>query len=216
MEFKYHSEVKINVGRNILEGELILPVNAAGIIVFSHGSGSSRFSIRNQSVAAYLHQKHFGTLLLDLLTSIEDRRYLNRFDIELLTRRLIGATEWVEKFPPARGLRIGFFGASTGAASALKAASYLPQIGAVVSRGGRPDLALDSLANVDAPTLLIVGSLDYDVLQMNRKAYQVLHCEKSLEIVEGASHLFEESGTLEQVADLAANWFEKYLIEVRV
>ena len=216
MEFKYRSEVKINVGRKILEGELILPVNAAGIIVFSHGSGSSRFSIRNQSVAAYLHQKHFGTLLFDLLTSIEDRRYLNRFDIELLTKRLIGATEWVEDFPPARGLRVGFFGASTGAASALKAASYLPQIGAVVSRGGRPDLALDSLANVDAPTLLIIGSLDYDVLQMNKKAYQALHCEKRLEIVEGATHLFEESGTMEQVANLAANWFEKYLSEVRV
>lgn len=216
MESDYHNEVRISVGSITLNGELIIPKNARGIIVFAHGSGSSRFSVRNQSVAAYLQNKHLGTLLFDLLTPVEDRRYMNRFDIELLTKRLIGATEWLEHFPYAKGRTIGYFGASTGAASALKAAAFLPQIGALVSRGGRPDLAMDSLPKVDAPTLLIVGSLDYDVLEMNRRAFEALRCEKELEIVEGATHLFEEAGSLEQVAELAGDWFENHLLKVKV
>jgi putative phosphoribosyl transferase len=214
MEFRYHNEVKIDVGKVILEGELVIPVNAAGIVIFSHGSGSSRFSSRNKSVAEFLQHNRIGTLLFDLLTPAEDRQYENRFDIELLTKRLINTTQWLEKFPHAGECRIGYFGASTGAASALKAAAYLPNIGAVVSRGGRPDLAGESLPKVGAPTLLIVGSLDYDVLQLNRKAYDQLACEKELVIVDGATHLFEESGTLEQVAELAMHWFEKHLTQV--
>ncbi|MDE3212660.1 MAG: dienelactone hydrolase family protein [Bacteroidota bacterium] len=216
MDYDFHNEVRISVGNILLSGELIIPVNSHGVIVFAHGSGSSRFSVRNQSVAAFLRNKHFGTLLFDLLTPVEDRRYLNRFDIELLTKRLIGATEWLEHFPQVGDRTIGYFGASTGAAAALKAAAYLPQVGAVVSRGGRPDLAMNSLPKVDAPTLLIVGSLDYDVLEMNRAAFKALRCEKKLAVIEGATHLFEESGTLEQVAEQASNWFEKYLLKVKV
>jgi len=214
MDFRYHSEVNIPVGNVSLEGELIIPSKAKAVVIFSHGSGSSRFSKRNRMVAEYLQKKNLGTLLFDLLTSKEDLHYHNRFDIDLLTKRLCGATEWLERLPAAKDCRIGFFGASTGAASALKAAAILPGIEAVVSRGGRPDLAMYSLPKVDAPTLLIVGSLDYDVLQLNREALEQLTCQKKLEIVKGATHLFEESGTMEIVSELAANWFEKYLIGV--
>jgi putative phosphoribosyl transferase len=199
-----------------LNGELLIPSGAKAIIVFSHGSGSSRFSSRNQMVAKWLQKKHFGTLLFDLLTEEEDKEYHNRFDIALLTKRLAGATEWLERLPAAKNCRIAYFGASTGAASALRAASILPQISAVVSRGGRPDLAMDDLHNVESPTLLIVGSLDYDVLQLNKEAYIQLECEKKLEVVEGATHLFEEQGTMEKVCELAATWFEKYLQKVAV
>ena len=216
MDFRYHNEVNVPVGQVRLDGELIIPSKAKAIIIFSHGSGSSRFSKRNRMVAEFLHKKNLGTLLFDLLTSNEDQHYHNRFDIDLLTKRLAGATEWLEKHPAANDCRIGFFGASTGAASALKAAAIFPGIGAVVSRGGRPDLATSSLPKVDAPTLLIVGSLDYDVLQLNREALEQLTCLKKLEIVKGATHLFEESGTMEIVSELAANWFEKYLIDVKV
>lgn len=216
MDVRYHNEVSIPVGNVSLEGELIIPSKAKAVIIFSHGSGSSRFSSRNRMVAEFLHKKNLGTLLFDLLTSKEDQHYHNRFDIELLTKRLAGATEWLEKQPAANDCRIGFFGASTGAASALKAAAILPDIDAVVSRGGRPDLAANSLPKVDAPVLLIVGSLDYDVLQLNRQALAQLTCMKKLEIVKGATHLFEESGTMEIVSELAANWFEKYLINVKV
>jgi len=180
-------------------------------MIFSHGSGSSRFSKRNQMVAKYLHQKNFGTLLFDLLTEEEDTQYHNRFDIDLLTKRLVGATEWLERLPAAKDYRFGYFGASTGAASALKAAAVLPQVHAIVSRGGRPDLAMDDLHHVEAPTLLIVGSLDDDVLQLNQKAYMQLECEKKLEVIPGASHLFEERGTMEKVCERAGIWFEKYL-----
>jgi dienelactone hydrolase len=211
MDFRFHKEVTITVRNVELKGELIIPVKGTAIIIFSHGSGSSRLSPRNQMVAQYLHQKNFGTLLFDLLTEAEDRYYQNRFDIELLTKRLIGATEWLQLQPVTKDGRFGYFGASTGAASALKAASYLPQINAVVSRGGRPDLAMNSLANVKAATLLIVGAMDFDVLRLNKEAYIQLNCEKKLEIVEGATHLFEEPGKMEKVAMLAANWFEKYL-----
>ena len=211
MDIRFHKQVSIPVSNVILKGELYIPSKAKAIIVFSHGSGSSRFSKRNQMVAKYLQEKNFGTLLFDLLTEQEDLHYHNRFNINLLTKRLAGATEWLERLPAARDCRIGYFGASTGAASALKAASILPNISVVVSRGGRPDLAMDDLENVEAPTLLIVGSLDYDVLQLNKKAYAKLKCEKKLEMVEGATHLFEEQGRMEKVCELAEAWFEKYL-----
>ena len=211
MDSRFHKQVSIPVSKVTLKGELYIPVKAESIIVFSHGSGSSRLSKRNQMVAKYLHEKNFGTLLFDLLTEQEDLHYHNRFDIDLLTKRLAGATEWLEKLPAAKDCRIGYFGASTGAASALKVASVLPGISVIVSRGGRPDLAMDDLQNVEAPTLLIVGSLDYDVLQLNKKAFSKLKCKKKLEVVEGATHLFEEQGTMEKVCELAEAWFEKYL-----
>jgi alpha/beta superfamily hydrolase len=217
MDYRFHKEVTIPVQEVKLKGELIIPVKATAIIIFSHGSGSSRLSSRNQMVAKYLHQKNFGTLLFDLLTEAEDTNYQNRFDIELLTSRLIDASEWLLQQPVAKDCWFGYFGASTGAASALRAASYLLlQIVAVVSRGGRPDLAIDRLANVNAATLLIVGAMDYDVLRLNRQAYTQLNCEKKLEIVEGATHLFEEPGKMEKVSMLAADWFEKYLHPVIV
>ena len=160
-------------------------------------------------VAKYLNEKYFGTLLVDLLTEEEDKHYPDRFDIDILTKRLMRATEWLEELPAAKDCHIGYFGASTGAASALKAAAILPHTNAVVSRGGRPDLAMDDLHLVEAPTLLIVGSLDYDVLQLNKEAYMQLECEKKLEVVEGISHLFEETGKMEIVSKIAGNWFEK-------
>jgi len=212
----FHAEVSIPVGNITLKGELYIPPKVSAVILFSHGSGSSRLSKRNQMVAKYLQQKNFGTLLFDLLTEKEDQYYSNRFDIDLLTKRLAGATKWFERLPAAKDCRIGYFGASTGAASALKAAAYLPLISAIVLRGGRPDLAMNVLEKVEAPTLLIVGSLDYDVLQLNREAYRELNCEKKLEVIEGASHLFEESGMMEQVCEKADEWFEKYLHPVNV
>jgi dienelactone hydrolase len=216
MNFLFHKEVNIPAGKIILKGELIIPEGSNAIVIFSHGSGSSRFSRRNQQVARYLQQKSFGTLLFDLLTEEEDMHYENRFDIDLLTKRLAGATQWLEKFPAAKDCRIGYFGASTGAASALKAAAILPQVSAVVSRGGRPDLAMHDLPFVLAPTLLIVGSLDADVLQLNESAFMKLECIKKLEVVEGATHLFEETGKMEIVSALAADWFEKYLTPVTI
>jgi len=212
MDFRFQKEVRIPVLNVELKGDLIIPLKATAIIIFSHGSGSSRLSPRNQMVANYLQEKKFGTLLFDLLTEAEDSDYQNRFDIELLTKRLIAASEWLAEQPAAKDCRFGYFGASTGAASALKAAAYKAQIEAVVSRGGRPDLALSSLASVNAATLLIVGEMDHDVLQLNKEAYMQLNCEKKLEIIEGATHLFEEPGKMEKVSMLAASWFEKYLL----
>ncbi len=211
MKTRFHQEVSIPVGRLTVSGELVIPENATAIIIFSHGSGSSRFSRRNQQVARFLQEKKLGTLLFDLLTETEDREYNNRFDIDLLTKRLADATEWLAGLPAAKQCRIGYFGASTGAASALKAAASLPRIRAVVSRGGRPDLAMNVLKKVTAPTLLIVGSLDNEVLQLNEQAYAQLTCEKELSIVAGATHLFEEAGKMDIVSELAGNWFEKYL-----
>jgi len=216
MKYQFHNDVIIAAGKISLQGELIIPAKAAAIIIFSHGSGSSRFSRRNRQVAEFLQEKNFGTLLFDLLTHEEDMHYENRFDIDLLTKRLTGATQWLEKFPAAKDCRIGYFGASTGAASALKAAAILPQVGAVVSRGGRPDLAMADLPSVLAPTLLIVGSLDTQVLQLNEAALMKLECTKKLEVVEGATHLFEETGKMEMVAALASDWFEKYLTPVTI
>ena len=211
MDFRLNRETDIPLGNVTVQGELIIPLKANAIVIFSHGSGSSRFSSRNRQVAGYLQGRNIGTLLFDLLTGEEDEDYSNRFDINLLSKRLAGATEWLERLPAVKECRIGYFGASTGAASALRAAAYLPQIAAVVSRGGRPDLAIDVLPGVQAPTLLIVGSLDHEVVEMNKEAYAKLQCEKRLELVEGATHLFEEPGKMEIVSELAGNWFEKHL-----
>lgn len=211
MDVCYFNQVEIPVGKMTLNGELFIPLKAQAIIIFSHGSGSSRFSKRNQMVAKYLHENNFGTLLFDLLTEEEDINYSNRFDIDLLTKRLAGAATWLEQFSAAKNCRIGFFGASTGAASALRVAAIMPEVFAVISRGGRPDLAMSELSKVHAPTLFIVGSLDYDVIQLNQKAFQQLSCEKNLEIVPGATHLFEEQGSMEKVCVLATSWFKKYL-----
>ena len=207
-------EIQIPSGEVTLSGELNIPQNALGVILFAHGSGSSRHSPRNQFVARTIRNAGLGTLLLDLLTRDEEAidaytRHL-RFDIDLLADRLVNATYWLKgEFDHVRA---GYFGASTGAAAALVAAAKLGEIvGAVVSRGGRPDLAADSLSLVKAPTLLIVGALDYPVIEMNRQAYARLRCEKEIEIVLGATHLFEESGTLDQVAHLAAEWFQTHL-----
>lgn len=197
-----------------IEGLLEMPSDALGVVLFAHGSGSSRHSPRNNFVASVLHEHGIGTLLLDLLTIAEDLDYQTRFDISLLTHRLLVATGWVRiHTPPSRTLPIAYFGASTGAAAALQAAASLgDEIHAVVSRGGRPDLAgTQALAKVKAPTLLLVGSLDEEVLELNREAFARLHCTKELAIVPGATHLFEEAGTLEQVADQAAAWFSRYL-----
>ncbi|MBI5455345.1 MAG: dienelactone hydrolase family protein [Deltaproteobacteria bacterium] len=209
--------VFIEAGKARLEGALAVPEGAEGIVLFAHGSGSSRHSPRNNFVAQVLRKSGMGTLLMDLLTREEDMDYDTRFDIELLSGRLETATLWLKDEMP--GMRIGYFGASTGAAAALKAAVSMGEvIGAVVSRGGRPDLAFDSLPKVKAPTLLIVGGRDDVVIELNRKAYSKLKCDKELVIVPGATHLFEEPGALEEVASLAAFWFKERLkpVEARV
>jgi dienelactone hydrolase len=207
------SEVEIRTGDARLEGALALPAEACGVVLFAHGSGSSRHSPRNAFVARALHDAGVGTLLFDLLTADEDRVYETRFDIGLLARRLADATAWLQRLPDAGGLPVGYFGASTGAGAALLAAAVEDApVRAVVSRGGRPDLAgAHALACVAAPTLLIVGADDPQVITLNRQAYAHLQCTKALEIVPGATHLFEEPGTLEQVAALAADWFRRWL-----
>lgn len=196
-----------------LDGTLTIPAGARGVVLFAHGSGSSRHSPRNRDVASLLHAAGIGTLLFDLLARDEDSGYEKRFDIALLTRRLLLATAWLEALPEAAALRVGYFGASTGAAAALAAAAQRGgQIAAVVSRGGRPDLAGTlALAKVTAPTLLIVGGDDPPVIALNRAAEAQMSCERSLVIVPGATHLFEEPGTLEEVARLAVDWFDRYL-----
>jgi dienelactone hydrolase len=205
-------EINIHVDSISLPGTLALPEKAGSLVLFAHGSGSSRFSSRNRFVARVLQEAQIGTLLFDLLTAEEDQIYENRFNIELITERLVKATEWLARQDETRGLAFGYFGASTGAAAALKAAASLgSRIKAVVSRGGRPDLAMEVLARVEAPTLLIVGANDEVVLSLNRKAYEKLKTTKNLEIIPGATHLFEEPGTLEQVARAAASWFKKHL-----
>jgi dienelactone hydrolase len=211
MDILFYDDVSIPVDKIKLKGELFIPLNAKAIIIFSHGSGSSRFSRRNKAVAKQLHEKYIGTLLFDLLTEEENQYYYNRFDIDLLTKRLAGVSEWLVKLPAAKDCSIGYFGASNGASAALKASTLLPYIHAVVSRGGRPDLVSEDLHKVEAPTLLIVGSLDYDVLQLNKDAFIQLSCEKKLEIIPGAEHLFEEPGKMDIVCELAGKWFEKHL-----
>ncbi len=211
------SDVQIRSGAAMLQGELSLPGGAEGVVLFAHGSGSSRHSPRNQFVARTIREAGVGTLLFDLLTSEEEAidmrtRHL-RFDIGLLAQRLVDAAYWIKgEFDY---LNFGYFGASTGAGAALVAAAELGEIvGAVVSRGGRPDLAGHALPKVKCPTLLIVGGLDYPVIEMNEQALAGLRCEKELKIVPGATHLFEEPGTLQEVARLAADWFRRYLHSV--
>lgn len=195
-----------------LEGTLEIPAEAIGVVLFAHGSGSSRHSPRNNFVAQVLRAAGVGTLLFDLLAEKEDRIYETRFDIHLLTRRLIAATFGFLKQSEYRGLAVGYFGSSTGAASALQAAAALcVTVGAVVSRGGRPDLAGRALPHVQSPTLLIVGGDDLPVIRLNRQAYDQMKAEKELKIIPGATHLFEEPGTLEEVARLAADWFQRHL-----
>lgn len=212
------STVRIPVGPVVLEGTLGIPEDARGVVLFAHGSGSGRHSPRNRYVAQVLREAGLATLLIDLFTREEEEvdlrtRHL-RFDIELLAERLAGATDWLARNPETRDLRVGYFGASTGAGAALVAAAERPQaVGAVVSRGGRPDLAGPVLPRVTAPTLLIVGGEDRPVIDMNREALGQLRVEKKLEIVPDATHLFEEPGALEEVARLAAGWFVSHLGE---
>jgi len=207
------STVHIPAGLVELDGELILPPAAKSVVLFAHGSGSSRFSPRNTYVAEVLQQRGIGTLLFDLLTREEDQVYETRFDIALLTTRLVAATEWLQKNPKAKDLSLGYFGASTGAAAALQAAATMEnKISAVVSRGGRPDLAgAAALRRVTAPTLLIVGGADYEVIELNRQAETLLNCKKKLLLIPDATHLFEEPGTLQQAARSAADWFAQHL-----
>ncbi len=209
------TEQAVRIPPDGLSGDLMIPERARGIVLFAHGSGSSRYSPRNRYVAGVLQQGGFATLLLDLLTPAEEQIDIStrqfRFDIELLAKRLIEATDWLQREPATSSLSIGYFGASTGAAAALIAAAERPSINAVVSRGGRPDLAGITLPRVHAPTLLIVGSLDQTVIQLNREALARLRCEKQLAIVPRATHLFEEPGTLEEVSKLARSWFEMHL-----
>jgi dienelactone hydrolase len=208
------SEINIQISDKIqLKGNLTVPKEPDSLVIFSHGSGSSRFSPRNKHVADMLNKNNMATLLTDLLTENEDKEYENRFNIDLLTERLISVTNYVAELPEVKNLPLGYFGASTGSASALKSAVRLAKkISAVVSRGGRPDLANSELMDVKAPTLLIVGSLDTDVIILNEDAYSKLKCEKEIQIVKGATHLFEEPGKLDEVANLATSWFKKYLV----
>lgn len=206
------TETDISLSAVTLKGDLVIPENAIGIVIFSHGSGSSRFSSRNRMVAELIQEQNIGTFLFDLLTEEEDQIYENRFNIDLLVSRLIETTHWLMEADEAKGLPIGYFGASTGAASALRAAAYFGEtIKAVVSRGGRPDLALNELHLVTAPTLLIVGGNDVPVIGMNKIAFDKLESIKEMKIVPGATHLFEEPGKLLEVAELAISWYKKYL-----
>ena len=194
-----------------LPGRLCLPTPPTALVLFAHGSGSSRTSPRNAQVAAVLHESWIGTLLFDLLTAQEATDRVNVFDVPLLAERLLAAVRFVTELDQTRHLPLGLFGASTGAAAALVAATREPRVRAVVSRGGRPDLAGPRLRAVTAPTLLVVGGDDTDVLALNSKALAMLECEKQLAVVAGASHLFEEPGTLDEAAHLAAEWFARYL-----
>lgn len=203
--------VKIPQDELQLDAILTVSKTAKSLVIFAHGSGSSRLSPRNNFVAQRLNVNHMSTLLADLLTPEEDADYNQRFDIELLTKRLLNVTKWAQAEATINKLPLGYFGASTGAAAALQAVAQLGnKIEAVVSRGGRPDLALD-IAKVTAPTLLIVGGNDSSVIKLNQTSYDQLQCTKEIKIIPGATHLFEETGALEQVADLAADWFKKYL-----
>lgn len=200
-----------------LQGDLVIPTEKTpGLVLFVHGSGSSRFSSRNRAVAQVLQEFNLATLLFDLLTEEEEAadqmtaEY--RFDIPMLASRVVSVTQWLHDNPPLKGLKLGYFGASTGAAAALIAASYHPEwVSAIVSRGGRPDLALPVLPKMKTPTLLIVGGEDYPVIRMNQDAYARLPCEKELVIIPGATHLFEEPGALEAVARISGNWFSRHL-----
>ena len=207
--------VRVQAGRVTLEGDLSIPVHARAVVLFAHGSGSSRFSSRNKRVASLLHERAFATLLIDLLTPNEDERDVHtaefRFDIGRLAERLIGAADWLEQEPATAKLPLAIFGASTGGGAALVAAAEVPErVAAVVSRGGRPDLAGEALSRVRAPTLLIVGGNDEPVIELNREALAQLSAPARLEVIPGATHLFEEPGTLDEVARHAAAWIETY------
>ena len=209
-------EILIHINGKNIYGNLKIPKKAEGLVIFAHGSGSGRFSTRNNYVAGILNKNNLGTLLFDLLTAEEEKidNYTAeyRFNIELLANRLIDVTDWLVKEPSLKGLKLGYFGASTGAAAALIAAAKRPSIiYAVVSRGGRPDLAIESLPGIKAPTLLIVGEEDFEVIELNRTAYENIPAKKKLEIIPGATHLFEEPGALEEVSRLTAEWFTRYL-----
>jgi putative phosphoribosyl transferase len=208
--------VRVPAGSVTLDGNLTLPEGSRAVVLFAHGSGSSRHSPRNRYVARVLNEAKLATLLIDLLTLHEEvidaRTTQLRFDIDLLAERLVDATDWLSQFPDTKRLRIGYFGASTGAAAALAAAAVRPDaVQAIVSRGGRPDLAGAALVQVRAPTLLIVGGEDVQVIELNRAALVQLRCEKKLVIVKGATHLFEEPGALDEVARLARDWFHRHL-----
>jgi len=210
------TEVQISAGRAVLSGNLTIPQNAVALVLFAHGSGSSRHSPRNQFVARTLNSTNLATLLFDLLTPEEEALDIHtrehRFNIGLLAERLVHATKWVREQEETRNLHIGYFGSSTGGAAALVAAAEIPQdVGAVVSRGGRPDLAGDALPRVQAPTLLIVGGNDDVVIELNEMARDQIRCDVTLEIIPGATHLFQETGALEQVAKLASDWFSLHL-----
>jgi len=207
------NSVEIKINDLTLMGTIGIPSNARGVIIFVHGSGSSHLSPRNKYVAEKLQQEGFATLLFDLLTPYEDLEYMNRFNIDLLSKRLEFVTRWVQKNEYLKGLPVGYFGASTGAAAALVAAAGLKSdIKAVVSRGGRPDLTKNAtLACVESPVLLIVGGDDHIVIDLNKKAYEKIKGPKEFNIVKGASHLFEEEGTLEKATELAAAWFKKFV-----
>ncbi|MBK0401678.1 dienelactone hydrolase family protein [Adhaeribacter sp. BT258] len=208
----FNATIPISVGRFTLPGDLIIPEKASGLVIFSHGSGSSRLSSRNRYVAKVLQEHGIATLLFDLLTPEEDQDYQKRFEIPLLTERLVAVTNWVFENENTSNFTIGYFGSSTGAASALGAAAVLgKKVKAVVSRGGRPDMAIPVLPNVSAPVLLLVGSNDGQVIELNQQAYDQMPGTKEMKLISGATHLFEEPGTLEQVAEQAAAWFKKYL-----
>ncbi len=210
------SAIKIPVGSVEVEGNMFLPANAKGLVVFAHGSGSSRFSPRNQYVAKEFNKANMGTLLFDLLTPGEEEEdeltAEYRFNIQLLSQRLVGVTEWLRNDSQTAKLKLGYFGASTGAAAALIAAAKMPtEVSAVVSRGGRPDLAGEYLPQVQAPTLLLVGGDDEEVIELNKQAQSQMQNKNKLVVIPGATHLFEEPGKLEQVAEFAAEWFNRYL-----
>jgi len=205
--------LRIPIGNISLEGELVIPENPQGLIIFAHGAGSSRLSPRNNYVAGLFQENGFGTFLFDLLTEQEDLVYSNRFNIGLISERMAGSTRWVKDNTAAHDLPVGYFGASTGSAAALTASlEGSLDIRAIVSRGGRPDLVMEILPMVKAPTLLIVGGEDTVVISLNMEAYKALTAEKDLKIIPGATHLFEEPGKLDEVAELAGQWFTAYLI----
>lgn len=207
-----YKEIEIDIVEISLKGNLRIAEKPKGIILFSHGGGSSRLSVRNNYVASLLLEQGFSSLLFDLLTAEEDMIYENRFDIDLLTERLVKVTNWIMKYEATKKLPIGYFGASTGAGSALGAAAQMGNsIKAIVSRGGRPDLAMPILKNIKTPTLLLVGGNDEVVIELNKKAKAAIGGICELKIIEGATHLFSEAGKLEVVAKLTAEWFDKYL-----
>lgn len=206
------STIHLPIDSILLEGFLHIPKKPQGIVLFVHGNGSSHLSSRNNFVAKILNQSHLATLLIDLLSPEEDQIYENRFDMDLITKRVTQIIAWIQQDPKLKSLSLGLFGASTGAAAALMTAAKNTQnIQAIVSRGGRPDLAFQELKHVKSPTLFIVGENDFSVLKWNQEAYNEISCEKKLEVIHGATHLFEEPGCLEHVASLATKWFTQYL-----